>query len=558
MMPYSARTVALYGIDLGTTFASVAVADRGVARMVPLEDRGVTLATAVLLDGTVPGSPSATVGRRAVAQWRERCGSGGGAPAGLALVRGSKSHLGVEHAVAGGPPWPLDGIELRATDLGALVLRSLRAWIDRTPGLPPLDGVVVTHPQRLRNRERRAVAQSVALADLRCAALLPEPDAAAWAYGMGPRFAGRSARFMVFDFGGGTLDVTILRRTGGAQPSLEAMASYGAQLGGLGVDERVREHLVDRYRSAAGVSGVTLADLDEASREGLLAAAEGIKIQLNRHASDDANPAVRVASRTVALRTVTGDGLPSAALRVSLGEFARWTDDVTARAASCADEALHRAGLRWGDLDEVLLVGGSSWLHPVQVRLREACGAVPVRLFDDDADPLNPACAVAAGAALYAEHLARDASVTSYQGVIPDALGVRAREPDPDRPGARRDTLAVLVPPLTRVPFEGRRTFRKRGGATTLPIEVLEGSSLADATPLGRFDITLDEGLADGAPVEVVLRIARDGIFSLALHDPATQRTRTVSLRDARGLYADDELEARRTWLCALRLDPGG
>ncbi|MDB4932780.1 MAG: 2-alkenal reductase, partial [Myxococcaceae bacterium] len=481
-------------------------------------------------------------------------------PPRVALVRGSKNHLAVTHAVAGGPPWALGSMALHSTDVGALVLRALRTWVERTPGLPPIDGVVVTHPQRLRNRERRAVAQAVSLAGLPSVAMLPEPDAAAWAYGMGERFGSRGARFMVFDFGGGTLDVTVLRRDGtpGAR-TLEALASYGVQLGGLGVDELLRERLVERYAEAARVPGLALEDVDEATREALLAVAEGVKIQLNQHATLDANPMARVASRTLAARTETGVTLPTATVRVTLAELARWTEELTERAAACAEEALARAGLGWRELDEVLMVGGSSWLYPVQARLRALRGAEAVRIFDDADDPLNPACAVAAGAALYAERCFTDGGKAAgdYHGVIPDALGVRAREADPARPGERREALAVLVPALTKVPFEGRRVFRKRGGARVLPIDVLEGSSLAEATPLGRFAVDLDADLPDGSPVEVILRVGRDGVLALELRDPQTQRSRAVTLSGADGLYADDELDVRRAFLAGVAMDVG-
>ena len=552
--------MAFYGIDLGTTYASIALAHRGVVRMIPLESGGVTLASTVLLDGRDASQPAVTVGRRAPVAWRDHCAALGCAPPRMALVRGSKNHLAVTHVVAGGPPWSLGAFDLHATDIGALVMRALRGWVERTPGLPPIDGVVVTHPQRLRNRERRAVAQAVSLAGLPSVAMLPEPDAAAWAYGMGQRFGARTTRFMVFDFGGGTLDVTILRREGGGgAASLAALASYGVQLGGLGVDELLRERLLERYTEAARTPGLALEDLDEASREALLAVAEGVKIQLNQHATLDANPLARLAARTLALRTESGATLPTVAVRVTLGDLARWTEELTERAVSCAEEALARASLGWRDLDEVLLVGGSSWLYSVQARLRALRGAEAVRIFDDADDPLNPACAVAAGAALYAERCFTDGGKpgADYHGVIPDALGVRAREADPSRPGERREALAVLVPGLTRVPFEGRRVFRKRGGARVLPIDVLEGSSLAEATPLGRFAVALEDDLPDGAAVEVILRVGRDGVLSLEVRDPQTQRSRAVTLSDAEGLYADDELDMRRAFLAGVGMDFG-
>ncbi len=552
--------MAIYGVDLGTTFCSVAYAARGVAVVVPLES-GPTLASTVLLDGRA--APRAVVGREATRIYRALCAGRGEPPPGVVLVRGSKNHVGTAGAVTGGPPWALGGDSLGPTDVAALVLRALVERVRRTPGLPAVDGVVVTHPQRFRNRERRATAQAVYLAGLRPVALVPEPDAAAYAYGLHHR--GRAATFMVFDFGGGTLDVTVMRSRAGAHGggahgggvhgggALEALASYGVQLGGLGIDESLRDRLLERYAVAVGRPDLSLDALSESAREELLATAEGVKIQLNVHATGDVNPSARVTSRALALETAEGECLPRASVRVTLGELSGWTAETVERAADCGREALARAGLAWGDLDDVLLVGGSSWLHPVQDRLRALSGG-RVRLYDDAAHPLNPATAVAAGAALYAEGIRDGSAEVDYHGVIPDAFGVRARTPDPEREGAWRETLAVLVPALTRVPFEGRRTFRKRGTAQVLPVEVLEGRTLAEATPVGRFLVALDRDLPDGAPVEVTLRIGRDGVLGLEVRDPRSGAAREVTLTDAEGIYSDEAIDARKALLATVDL----
>ena len=462
--------------------------------------------------------------------------------------------MGAGDAVAGGPPWWLGDLRMSSTDVAAVLLRSLMERARLAPGMPPVDGVVVTHPQRFRNRERRATAQAVYLAGLRGVATMPEPDAAAWAYGVGARIKDRTARFMVFDFGGGTLDVTVLKREGqGPSLRLEALSSHGVELGGMAVDEALREAIFDRYTTAIGRRELSLDALTEASAEALLSVAEGVKVQLNQHATSDPNPSARSAARVIALDTRDGEALPTATVRVTLGELAGMIHETVERAADCAQEAASLANLDVSDLDEVLLVGGSSWLQPVQSRLRSMAGRDAVRIFDDIDDPLNPATAVAAGAALWAERLSDgDGGAEAWRGVIPDALGVRAREADPTRPGERRETLAVLVPALTGVPFEGRRVFRKRGGASVLPVEVLEGRALGDATPLGRFEVPLPSTMEDGAPVEVLLRIGRDGVLSLAVRDPATGATREVTLTGAEGLYADDEMEERRRLIASI------
>ncbi len=537
--------MAVYGIDLGTTFCSVAYALRGVPVVVALEG-GATLASTVLLDGR--SSPRALVGREAVQTYRSLCDPGGLPPAGVTLVRGSKNHLAVGSPVAGGPPWRLGEVSLGSTDVAALVLRALAERVRRTPGLPALDGVVVTHPQRFRNRERKATAQAVHLAGLHAVAMLPEPDAAAYAYGLQHREG--TGTFMVFDFGGGTLDVTVMRREG-RPPTLTSLASYGVHLGGLAIDAALRDRLFERYTDAIARTDIPLDALDERSREVLLDAAEGVKIQLNVHATSDVNPAARTATRVLSLALTHGEVLPRASVRVTLGDVTGWTGEVTERAVDCAQEALDRANLGWTALDDVLMVGGSSWLLAVQHRLQALCHG-RVRLYDDAAHPLNPATAVAAGAALYADGLTREDARVDYRGVIPDALGVRARERDAG--GTPRETLAVLVPTGTRVPYEGRKTFRKRGSAATLPIEVLEGGSLAEAVSVGRFSVALDTEVADGADVEVTLRIDRAGVLSLDVRDPRTGALRAVDLSNLEGLYADDELESRKAMLAAVTL----
>lgn len=547
--------MAFYGVDLGTTFCAAGVARRGVVTRVGLERGGVTLASTVLLDDRDPSAPRVSLGRAAVERWRDLLARGA-PPEGVVLVRGSKNLVGAKGGPTLGAPWRLGGVTLRATDISALLLRGVARCASLSPSLPPVDAVVVTHPQRFRNRERRATAQAAHLAGLRCAALIPEPDAAAWAYGLGARFGARRSTFAVFDFGGGTLDVTVMRREAdGGATRLDAVASYGVQLGGLGVDEVLRERILARYAERLGEGGLTLDALSEGAREALLGVAEGLKIQLNAHAGSDPNPMARVATRTVAVELEGGARLPPAEVRVTLGEMSQWISELVTRAADCADEAVSLASMGWSDVDEVFMVGGSSWLYPVQEALSSRAGRA-VRIFDDQDSPLNPATAVAAGAALLAASCEGDEGpAVEWRGVTPDAFGVRAREPDPERAGARRETLAVLVPARTAVPFEGRRTFRKRGGARVPPIEVLEGRSLGDATPLGRYEIDLDAALPDGAPIEVLLKVARDGVLSLSVRDPASGATQELELQSAEGLYADDELEARRQLLAGVELE---
>ncbi len=553
--------MALYGIDLGTTFCSVAYVDRGQPRVVALEGGRPTLASLVLLTAR-GGAPSAFVGADAARRYRELVGDAERPPDDVLLVRGSKNHMGVGERVLAGPPWRVGGHELYATDVAAVILRALADIVRVRPGLPPLDGVVITHPQRFRNREKLATAQAARMAGLPVAGLITEPDAAAWAYGLrvaeGVEADG-PVTFMVFDFGGGTLDVTLMKREAprDGRQQLRAVDSYGVQLGGLAIDARIRDALVAQYAERAGDPGFTLASVNEATAERLLELAEGFKIALNTDAASDPSPMARVRKkRFTPVFDAESEG-DEVTLEVSLGDLSRWIAGELDRAVACADEALRRANLQWSDLDEVLLTGGSSLLWPLQQRMRERCRRV--RVFDDPGHPLNPLTIVAAGAAVYGATLAgaAHAPAVEMRGVVPDTFSIRAYAPDASQPDGRRPVLYPLVPAGTPTPFVGRAFFAMRGGGRVLPVEVYEGRSEREATRVGVYQLEFDHDLADGARVEVRLDVRPNGVLVLAVRDDRTGHEREARLDDA-GLYSDDEMRRRAAWLQALRIETSG
>ncbi|MFO0604388.1 MAG: Hsp70 family protein [Polyangiales bacterium] len=553
--------MALYGVDLGTTFCSAAYVDRGNAVVVPLEQGRATLASLVLL--TSRGEARAVVGAEAPRRYRELVGDAERPPPDVVLVRGSKNHMGAAAPSLLGPPWALAGHELQATDVAAVILRALADLVRSRPGLPPLDGVVVTHPQRFRNREKLATAQAAKMAGLPVAGLLTEPDAAAWAYGLHAARAGdegRGGSFMVFDFGGGTLDVTLMRRdaTRGGRAQLHAVDSYGIQLGGLAIDARIRDALVAQYAEKTGDKGFTLAAVNEATAERLLELAEWFKVALNTDAASDPSPMARSRrKRFVPVFDAESEG-EEVSLEVTLGDLSRWIAGELDRAMACADEALKRAGLDWGALDEVLLTGGSSLLYPLQQRMRERCRSV--RVYDDPLHPLNPLTIVAAGAALHGASLggAGERPAVEVRGVVPDTFSIRAFVPDASQPEGRRAVLHPLVPAGTPTPFVGRAHFAMRGGGRVLPVEVFEGRSEREATRVGVYQIAFDADLPDGARVEVRLDVRANGALVLGVQDARTGATREARLDEAPGLYADDELARRARWLQGLRVETSG
>ena len=547
--------MAIYGIDLGTTFCSAAYVERAQPRVVTLENGGPTL-PALLRFARAPDSRLlALVGSRARRRDRVRDDSPG-------LIRGAKNYIGVREHVPGGPPWSIVGRELYATDVAAFVLRALGQIIRAQPELPPLEAVVVTHPQRFRNAEKLATAQAARMAGLELAGMITEPDAAAWAYGLHER-ASTVGTFMVFDFGGGTLDVTLLRREPGADGAarIHAVGSYGVQLGGAQLDERIFEALIEKYRAQSGDTSFARDGLNDATRERLLDLAEGFKVELNRDAAGDPAPMLRTRARAFAPIADDGSEGEPARLKVTLGELSDWVAGEVDRAVACADEALRRSNWRWNDVEEVLLTGGSSQLIVLQQRIRERCGGRVQVVFEEQDHPLKPSTIVASGAALYAASLGRsDTGVRArvdVRGVVPDAFSVRAYRVDAAAPSGRESVLHSLVEAGTPTPFIGTAQFTRRGAGRSLPVEVFEGRSIHDATSMGTFHVEFDRDVPDGAPVEVQLRVAANGALVLAVHDARSGDWREARLDDAPGLYSENELADRQTWIQNVRIECG-
>jgi len=548
--------MAIYGIDLGTTFSSVAYVERGVSRVIPLELGRPTLASLCLF--TAPhGAPTVLVGSPALEAYRTLVGDHADPPADTVLVRGAKNHIGVREATYAGPPWRLAGHELYATDVSAVLLRTLAEMIRGAPGLPPVDGVVVTHPQRFRNREKLATAQAARLAGLPLLGMLTEPDAAAWAYGLHGSSNATGQTFMVFDFGGGTLDVTLMRRlpspAGAAQ--VQALDSYGVQLGGLSLDRTIRDALVAQYAAATGDPAFSLATVSEATGERLLELAEWFKIALNTDAGSDSNPLARERrKRFMPVFDAESEG-EEVSLKLTLADLGRILSGEIDRAVGCADEALARARLRWDELDDVLLTGGSSLLWPLQQRLRERCPSV--RVFDDPNHPLNPLTIVASGAALYGTALAGKGERVGVEvrGVVPDTFGIRYYAPDPTKPDGRRAEMYPLVPAGTPTPFVGRASFTMRGGGRVLPVEVFEGRTMGEATRVGVYQVDFGRDVPDGSSVEVTLDVQGGGVLVLGVRDARSGAMQEARLDDAPGLYSDAEMTTRAAWLQALRVD---
>jgi len=490
------------GIDLGTTNSAVAWVNRsGRSVMVRNAEGDLLTPSVVLFDDAeiVVGkeAQSATlVHPDYVAEWVKR---DMGSPVYSRAIRGQ--HL---------PPEVIQ----------ACILRKLRA--DLVEALGPEARVVITVPAYFDEPRRKATADAGEMARLSVLDIVNEPTAAALAFGeihgyLSPT-GGATDRIhvLVYDLGGGTFDVTLLRLEPG---NVCTLATDGdVQLGGHDWDLRLVNHVAESFRKAHGVDPRH----DPVGCSRLYREVVAAKHSLT--------------ARGRATIRVEHGGF-SDEIRVSRAEFEEITADLLERTAHTTRQLLVAAGLDWADVSRLLLVGGATRMPMVQEMLRRTTGIAPDHT-------VHPDEAVARGAALYASHLLAEQAEagrgSSFQvtNVNSHSLGVEGIEQE-----TLRKANIVLIPRNTPLPVKFTERFvTKRAGQSSIVIRVLEGESSApdQCTPIGRTVIrNLPPDLPQGWPVEVTFEYGVNG--RLAVHGvvPGTQRRAELSIERNVGLSGE-------------------
>lgn len=544
-------TLVIYGVDLGTTYCAVSRLDpsRGPEPIPVQFDEGGAFPSLVLL---APGGRSAraVVGAKARSEYARLVGRRADPPPGVHLIRGAKDHIGRKPEGGGGPPWVVGDQEFTATDVSALILRALRKRVEQQ-NLPSMQRVVVTHPQKFRNLQRLATQQAVQLAGLSLVGMLTEPDAAAWAY-ESVRPSAELQKTVVFDFGGGTLDVVLMEASRDVAGRLQTrvVASEGDSCGGLEIDRRIVGALLARYSASTG-DEVDDDGLRAQARDEVVAQAEHLKRALN---TPDAarDPDWREHVKRVELPVVPG--LPKTVVEVTLGELSDWIRPVLDRAVETLDRALSKGGWRDVDVYVVRMTGQSSLLVAMQRRLIERFGKGRVALEPHPHSPLHPSTIVSAGAALAGEAmLGAEGRVQLIRGAIPETISFTSRLSPAD------DAVEVFegIPAGTPTPARFRKVFgldlegrALPDGGRTLPIEVFEGAS---RTPIGTYLLTFQRPLRHDDDVEIELAFGSNGRFAMRVNYDGEMRE--ARLTEAECILDDREVEERRRLLDTIELE---
>jgi len=401
--------------------------------------------------------------------------------------------------------------EFAPEEISAMVLRKLVDDASRYLG-QPVTQAVITVPAYFNDSQRQATKDAGKIAGLEVLRIINEPTAASLAYGLDRR---TNETILVFDLGGGTFDVSILEVGDGV---FEVKATSGdTQLGGDDFDKKIVDWLAEQFKKQEGVDLRT----DRQALQRLTEAAEKAKIELS---------SVSETSINLPFITATSEGPKHLDLKLSRAQFENICADLFDRCRGPVEQALRDAKLTKADINEVVLVGGSTRIPAVKQLVRDLLGKQPN-------ESVNPDEVVAIGAAIQAGVLAGEVKDVLLLDVTPLSLGVETLG----------GVATKLIPRNTTIPTRKSETFSTaEDGQTSVEIHVIQGERefARDNKSLGRFKLDGIPPAPRGVPqIEVTFDIDANGLLNVSAKDKGTGKEQRISITGASTL---DKSEVER------------
>jgi len=496
----------IFGIDLGTTNSLITCLEDGVARAIPnvLGQRLTPSVVSVDNDGTV------LVGQTA----RERM-----------LTHPTRTAAAFKRLMGSHQDLKLGERTFKPEELSALVLRSLKADVHAALGVT-VEDVVISVPAYFNDQQRKATRLAGELADVNVRRLVNEPTAAALFHGIHDRDA--DSKFLVFDLGGGTFDVSILERFSGV---MEVRATGGDSF--LGGDDFTAT-MVQLLCRRAGISERKR----DAEMAGLRFSAETAKRQLTTEST---------------ARVLLPHALQADELTVTQEEFEKACQPLLDRLRAPVERALRDARLRAADLDEIVLVGGAMRMPMVRRLAAQLFGRLPARHHDPDQT-------VALGTAVCAGLVARDAAFEEMvlTDVCPHSLGTRVSEDD-GRGGTIGDIFLPIIERNTIVPASRVRSVcTLRDNQTLLRVDVYQGESrlCSENMNLGHIELPIPAHKAGEVSANIRFTYDVNGILDVDVDIEKAGISRNIVIKKLAGDVLDADVARRRQELAALKVHP--